>query len=43
MKINDSDWSDAVNVDAAEFFSTPALRRASTLADAHKCENAFTI
>ena len=41
-KINDSDRSDAANVDAAdagvEFFSTPAFRRVSTLADAHKCE-----
>ena len=41
-KINDSDWSDAANVDAAdagvEFFSTPTFRRVSTLADAHKCE-----
>ena len=39
-KINDSDWSDAANFDAADagvdFFSTPAFRR-STLA-AHKCE-----
>ena len=30
-KINDSDWSDAANVDAAtqelNFFSTPAFRR----------------
>ena len=46
-KINDSDWSDAANVDAAnaggEFFSTPAFRRVSTLADAVKCENVFTI
>ena len=46
-KINDSDWSDTANVDAAdagvEFFSTPAFRRVSTLADAHKCENVFTI
>ena len=46
-KINDSDWSDAANVDAADkelnFFSTPAFRRVSTLADADKCENVFTI
>ena len=45
-KINDSYWSDAANVDAAdavEIFSTPAFRRVSTLADAHKCENVFTI
>ena len=41
-KINDSDRSDAANVDAAdagvEFFSTPAFRRVSKLADAHKSE-----
>ena len=41
-KINYSDWSDAANVDAAdagvEFFSSPAFRRMSTLADVHKCE-----
>ena len=39
-KINDSDWSDAANFDAADAgvasFSTLAFRR-STLA-AHKCE-----
>ena len=40
-KINDSDWFNAANVDAAdagvEFFSTPVLRQASMLANAHKC------
>ena len=39
MKINDSDWFDAANVDAAdarvEIFSTPALRRASAFVNAH--------
>ena len=45
-KINDSDWSDTANVDAATQelnFSTPAFRRVSTLTGAHKCENVFTI
>ena len=43
-KINDSDWSDptlqtlTLPTQDLNFFSTPAFRRVSTLADAHKCE-----
>ena len=45
-KINDSDWSDAANVDAAdagvEFFSTPAFRRV-TLISVKRVHNNLTL